>query len=214
MEAAEKINYDRLEAFTTPVQKREYIERCFSVMDANDIYLSDLFANSRKRQAVLSLLAEKDKIDRDTLQPPWTWRILVLKDEWGNVPQPGDKVERVIPVNRKRPEGPVGSGEINASMVDGSYRRRFERVRAYTVDEKGCITVPFEDAGYFLTQYGIHYVSRMALCGHPELSTDPVKSPVGSLMHVHYWRYAEVDAATYETLPSRAPAADQTKRGK
>ena len=147
---------------------------------------------------------------------PFEWKILVRRDEWGNAPAPGEKVARRVPINRKFLDNNdaryTHSTQINQAKVDGSYPDRFEESREYEVDEKGCITCHFDDAGYFLFNWGIHHKTNRGMCSKPEYSTEPVLSPSGDKLHVHYWRYSEVDADDYRQLPNRE-APKRKKRG-
>lgn len=105
---------------------------------------------------------------------------------------------------------------MNAAMIDGSFSERFEANRRYVVDEKGCIQCRFTDAGYFLQHWGVHFRTNRGMCGKPEISKEPCKTRTGEMLHVWYWRYAEVDAAQYAKLSPRQTDIEtnrQKKRG-
>lgn len=178
-------------------------------------YLSDIFVNLNDGgQTALIALEEQEKSQRmRSGGQPFVWKILVRRDEWGNAPAPGEKVVRRIAINRKNLDHqPIRSTEINAAMVDGSYSEKFEDIREFEVDSKGCISCTFEDAGYFLFNWGIHHKTNRGMCGKQEYSAEPVPSPSGDKLHVHYWRYSEVDVDDYQQLPLRE-APKRKKRG-
>lgn len=177
--------------------------------------LSDFYTRLDKGgQSFLVALAEQEQNAVRGGQQ-FKWKIQVRRDEWGNVPGPGDVVVRTMPKNLKdRKSSPTPSGEINAAIIDGSFAERFEDRYEYVVDEKGCITCTFTDAGYFLQNWGVHFRTNRGLSGRPEYSKEPCKAPSGGMLHVHYWRYAEVPAADYATLPPRGADTKKQTRGK
>ena len=161
------------------------VERAMVIMEElrqfapdNPPYLSDIFVNVNDGgQAALIALEQHDQQQR--MRPggrPFEWKILVRRDEWGNAPAPGEKVARRVPINRKFLDNNdaryTHSTQINQAKVDGSYPDRFEESREYEVDEKGCITCHFDDAGYFLFNWGIHHKTNRGMCSKPEYSTD------------------------------------------
>lgn len=176
-------------------------------------YLSDIFVNLNDGgQAALVALEHHDRAQRmRSGGQPFIWTVQVRRDEWGNVPSPGDKVVRKVPINRKNLDyQPVRSSVLNSAMVDGSFSEKFEDIREFEVDSKGCISCMFDDAGYFLFNWGVHHKTNRGMCGKQEYSTEPVGAPNGNKLHVHYWRYSEVDADDYKKLPKR----DKSPRGK
>ena len=178
-------------------------------------FLSDLILNIDKGgQAIMIALGAREIQD---MQKPdeyrFKWKIQVLCDEWGNKPQQGDVVTRVAMKNLYKREGiPTSGKEISRSKVDGSYSKRFEDRYDYVVDDKGCVECGFTAASYFLNVYGVHAVTKYSLTTKPELSGGPSKAPDGQMLHVHYWRYKEMNAAMYEALP-KLKKADVEKRG-
>lgn len=198
-------NDDRLDLALEELQK-------FSASDPPD--LSDIYTNlNRGGQAILMALDHSEKQNNRVGGNPFMWKIQVLRDEWGNVPQPGEIIARVEPINRKnRKYHPVAARVLNAAKVDGSFSEKFEHRRQYVVDPKGCIECTFHDAGYFLFNWGVHFRTGYGLCGKDEHSREPVKAPNGQTMHIWYWRYAEVPVKEYEKLDPRV--APKTKRGK
>lgn len=205
-----QINYDRIK---NEVDKTRRIMRAQEELAKftpdNPPYLSDVYLNlDEGGQAILIALEEQENLRG---QQPFKWKIEVIKDEWGNVPQPGEKLIRAIPKNRKNRDGvPVGSREFNNAMVRGSYADEFEDRIEYVIDDKGCIECTFSDAGYYLFNWGIHGKTRRGMCNKREYSGEPCKAPNGDKIHVHYWRYAEMDKDMYAALPVRKP--EETKK--
>jgi len=178
-------------------------------------FLSDLILNIDKGgQAIMIALGEREVREAQMSDPDrFRWKIQVLCDEWGNKPQQGDVVTRVANKNLYKRAGiPTSSKEISRSKIDGSYSKRFEDRYDYVVDDKGCVECGFTAAGYFLNVYGVHAVTKYSLTTKPELSGGPSKAPNGDMIHVHYWRYKEMDAAAYEAL-SEIEKSDDPKRG-
>ena len=163
---------------------------------------------------MLIALEEQEKTALMTRQQPFKWKILVRRDEWGNVLQPGDVVKRVIPINRKnRDNQPVSSDLFNRAKIRGSFEAEYEYAVEYVVDDKGCIECSFSDAGYFLFNWGVHHKTNLGMTTKREQSEEPCKAPNGNMLHVWYWRYSEVDREDYEKLPSRKQAEKIKKRG-
>lgn len=147
--------------------------------------------------------------------PKRTWKIRVLKDEWGNPPKPGDVLVRKIqrPL-RDRAGRKMRSTTIKDMKRRGTFEKNYIEKHEFKVDNKGCIECEYEHAAWFLSTYGIHYETRAALGGHREFSSEPCKSPSGGMLHVHYWRYEEAPPWVYETLPDISPPDNtETKRG-
>ena len=131
------------------------------------------------------------------------WKIRAIQDEWGNEYKPGDKVVRKITKPYRDKAGrKYRSNAINDFKRRGVYDKMFVEKREFIVDDKGCIDCSYDDAAFFLTEFGTHYASGEALCGRRELSSGPCKAPDGSEKHVRYWRYSEAPQDVYDNLPS------------
>lgn len=144
----------------------------------------------------------------DTIEPRlpesqrFTWKIEVLRDEWGNKPQPGDKVQRTIKLPlRDKSDNIIGGHDLSRMIADGTYKDKFEITYEYEVDEKGCISCNYHDAAHFLNLWGIHYRTRAPMTNKPEHTTDPVRCPDGSMKNVWYWRFREVPKEEYDNMP-------------
>lgn len=213
-----RFDFEHFPKLLSAKDRIELIKKQLAGLDKNDpVYLSDCLVRQNDLGTdVLCAVGELDSEAVNARQVGYRWKLKVIRDEWGNVPMPGDIVEMVRPKNRKnRDHQPVSPDVINAAMADGSYATQYEIRRQYVVDEKGCIECIFEDAVDFLRDYGIHSVTGYALPhGKPEHSTEPCRAPDGSMLHVWYWRYKEVDAHQYSQLKKiKVDDPAQPKRG-
>lgn len=180
------------------------------------ICISDLLANKHRGGApIIVELSKRDNEMHLRQMPRYRWKIEVLRDEWGNIPGPGDVITRT----HKRPldygEGkPIPGSELSQMKIDGSYENELEYKTEFVVDDKGCIDCTLHDAIHFLNLWGVHYKSKKPLCDKKATSGGPVAHPYltnddGSprLMHVHYHRYKEADKHRYSQLPKRKKTA-------
>jgi len=210
------LNYDQIALKQDPDERLDYIKAQLRLMDRDDpIYLSDVISKQKNVGGdILIALSEIAAEDRMSKTNEILWTIKVLRDEWGNVPQPGDTVEWVYPINRTTRDGrPLMAEDANVAMMDGSFSDKYEGKRVYRVDKKGCIRCPLEDAVNFLNTHGIHGKTGYALPhGKPEQSTEPCKAPNGDKLHIWYWRYSEQSKEMYEKLPV-VEAVSGKKRG-
>jgi hypothetical protein len=203
-----KFDFNRLAQILDPVERFDFIKAEINNAPKDDVvFLSDCYANSDKAGGtVLEVLAEEEHNMLMRGNKPTTWKIKVICDEWANEPRPGGEVVRRIPINRKnRKDQPVRSSDINSSMVDGSYDDRFVDSRKFKIDSKGCIECSFTDAGYFISVYGVHPRTGYSLNRHRKTSEEPCECPNGQNLHVHYWRYKEMDKESYAALPELKP---------
>ena len=140
------------------------------------------------------------------------WKIKVLRDEWGNEVKPGENVTRPIPINRVKRDGDlVTPSVLSKARRDGSYAR-YEKNKPFQLDDRGCITCGFDDAVYFVNNWGYNKKTNSAVTKKPEYSYEPVdlRDPTkGMKKHIRYWRYAEMDEADYAKLPV---LSSQTKK--
>jgi hypothetical protein len=179
-------------------------------------YLSDLIVGFNQGGVFLmEALGEKfvDDVDMpDTLR--FKWHLQVLRDEWGNPPNPGDVVTRRIQKPHKHGEGkPCTADEINFDIMNGEYEKKWIKKIPFEVDKKGCITVGFSTAVSLLRQFGIHGKSGHNMSIHVvEHSGDPVPCPDGQMRHVWYRRFKEVDKEEYSKLPE-IQVRTEKKRG-
>lgn len=121
-------------------------------------------------------------------------------DQWGAELNPGSIVTHFVP--SKAWKGASPKDESRAKQI-GQYDRLYKKALQYKVDEKGCISVPFHSASYFIQQYGVHPITKMPITKKQELSIEPVLVKKGGTekKHVHYWRFEEVTERQYNELP-------------
>jgi hypothetical protein len=176
------------------------------------IFISDLLADHMAAEPILAEL-RTSKAKKYILH--------FFRDEWGNVPQPGDIIKRPHKKPLKTREGlPIMGKELRAWKRSGIYEQKRYDYEYHTVDERGCITVNADDTEYFLSHYGIHSISDMPLSFHTiEHSVDPAPvkdpktgKPTGQKLHVWYHRCKEVDAEMYKELPI-LKKTEKPKRG-
>jgi hypothetical protein len=136
-------------------------------------------------------------------EPKQRFKIKVRCDAWGDKPNPGDIVERKImkPLT-DRSGNLLRNNVINDMRRRGTFEKQFIEVRKFEVDEKGCIDCGYNDAVFFLTEFGVHFETHAAICGRREVGGSPSKCPDGGMKHVRYWRYEEVPPNVYDKLPS------------
>jgi len=135
------------------------------------------------------------------------WKIQALRGEFGEDIKPGDFVVRNMPINRVKRDGDlVTPRTMSKAKRDGSFKRKYEREKKFLVDEKGCFTCGYDDAVYFLNNWGYNKKTKSAVTSKPEYSHEPVdiRDPSkGVKKHVRNWRYAEMDKHDYVNLPNK-----------
>lgn len=163
-------------------------------------FLSNLLIHADESNGVVQTMEELAAGDY-----PFRWKILILRDEWGNHPKPGEVVTREIPINRVKRDGDLVTPRVlSKAKKDGSYSKRYVKQRKFEIDKKGCITCKFSDAVYFLSNWGYNKKTNSAITNKPEYSYEPVdmRDPTkGQKKHVRYWRNAEMDKEGYAALP-------------
>ncbi|NIS53119.1 MAG: hypothetical protein GWN94_18780 [Phycisphaerae bacterium] len=193
-----RVNLSDIQGVTNHAKRNSIIDEMITASEEkkDPIFISDLLINYEQAEPILAALRE-DSTPK--------YRLLCMKDEWGNTPQPGDIVRR----REKKPLSiqvlggtvPIPSSELNQWKRAGIYDRKRYKYRDFVVDEKGCILVNAVDAEHFLSIWGIHSISGMPISYHPnETSKDVTTAPDGQKYHVWYWRYKEVDKEMYKNL--------------
>jgi len=171
------------------------------------VYVSDLLVDWQMSEPLAAAL-------RDDPSP--RHYLLVMRDQWGNVPSPGD----IVKLQHKKPlfvrGKPITSRTMNVWKRNGTYDENRYYYTDYVVDDKGCIKVPMRAAELFLGLYGIHGVSGFAITDKeelsPEISATDKKNKSGQKLHVWYHRFKEVDPKAYTNLPKRQKSTEP-KRG-
>jgi hypothetical protein len=184
-----------------------YIDDFLSIKCSPDDppFLSDLLVEAENGSIpVLQALEQNWEEQREFPEQQFRWNIQILRDEWGNEPSPGDIIYRKIrrPLD-KRLGKPIPSSKLSMMKRNGTYKKKFIHEVPYKVDEKGCISVSFRDAAFFLNVFGVHSESNEPLSrSHVDpMSTEPVDTPCGDKLHVWYWRYQEASKEQYAELP-------------
>jgi len=213
-----RIDFSVFNTYNTKEALHDYCEKIARNMDFDDpICLSDCLAGHDDGGQLLRIkIAEYDSECTFLQIPRPTWRIKVIRDEWGNPPNPGDKIgrryKRPLTKERNGETIPYSGDELSKMIAMGTYEQKFHTYKYFTVDEKGCIECTFHDAIYFLNLWGIHFSTGMRLTSKEEHSTEPVECPDGQERHVWYWRYKECPNDIYNKLPI-LEASDEPKRG-
>jgi len=199
------INYAYIVAPRTLDARLEALDR--ELERVSYISLTDAISYSRSGGAlVMETLAAEN--------PSRKFKIQVLKDEWGNVPKPGDIVTRKIQKKMVDRAGRKLRGNaVNDMKRRGTFDKKYIDVREFVVDDKGCIECDYDDAGWLLATYGVHCDSDAAMGGRREFSKAPCEAPDGQMMHVHYWRYKEAPPWLYSELPDLTKTEPKKKRG-
>ena len=219
------IDWVTLNSFRDNNERRRYVEDVIKQCTPdNPIYLGNIIPRATKDgvYVTIALGAQEQSGMRGGQDNRMKWKIQfggkingkeMRGDEWGSNPMPGDKIVRLIPKSLVRGFGEerclVPSGERNAAIMDGTYEEKFMDRIEYTVDKKGCCEMPFSDAMYYLSNYGIHGKSGRALCGKPQTSRDPCESPERDkdgnpkMKLIWYHRCAELDRDDYAAARNR-----------
>jgi hypothetical protein len=181
--------------------------------------LSDLIiAENSGGLQVLMALEQRHKENLELpLEQRFNWKLKVMRDEWGNIPQPGE--DYILTLKKPYVQGgkKLTIGQINIDIATGLHDEKWLKHIPYKVDAKGCITCGYEHAMIFIRKYGMHPITGK---GGPPLSMhkiphseNPVNAPDGMQKHAWYWRVQEVTKADYEKMPDRVPD-DRPKRGR
>jgi hypothetical protein len=212
-----KIKFSDIKGARSSEELETIINEIMDLHSSGDaIYLSDVIANVNIGGDVLmeeigTRAIEENDLPYDERQ--YKWRIKVMRDEWGNEPVPGEYYTRKI---NKRPKDkygrPINGDVLSAMKKTGEYDEKFTRTQRFKIDNKGCVTVPFEAAGSMLNLHGIHGKTRKPLTTKDEHSREPVEVPGSSdKLHVWYWRFFEVDDEMWEALPDLTEAKNNNK---
>lgn len=194
---------DKVDAVQDPDERDDLINKILGALEPDDPpALSYLLVHVKTSNAVVQVMEALAKG-----RYPFKWRIQYLRDEFGGEPVPGGMVSREVPINRVKRNGDlVTPRALSLARQDGSYHGKYETTREYPIDLKGCFECGFEDAVYFLHNWGYNRKTKSAVTNKPEYSYEPVdlRDPSkGAKKHVRYWRYAEVSRADYPGLPEK-----------
>ena len=196
-----------------------YIDSVLQKCAPNDPpYMSDLLVGFNEG-GIHMMIALDARTARDSQieRPPeqrFSWKLKVIKDEWGQPVYPGDVVYHEIYTSPNHGEGkPMTASEISVEKMNGTFEKNWITKIPYVVDKKGCITTGYVATSYFLQKWGIHGVTGAIISHHKvETSGDPHEAPKEGMKHVHYWRFKEVDGRDYEKLPDIESRPQDGKR--
>lgn len=194
---------------------QDYINSCLADANVNPPYLSDaIIGQNTGGSYVLEALEQRYNEDRDNVSRKIKFKLLCVRDEFGNEPQPGDIVRRRIQKPEfKSPGKPYPADVINEMKQSGTYDEVFVSYNDYVVDERGCIECEVNDAANFLMKFGVHGKTGARISHHVwETTPEPVKCSDGKMRVVYYWRFKEVDNEMYEQLPLRSKSSKRTPR--
>ena len=128
------------------------------------------------------------------------YRVLVRKDKWGQPVKPGDLVEWRMGMRTRDFQGRKYTITRIKDMERRGELRTIETWHEATVDEHGCISIPFEDALHLLSTRGTFWRSGRPLSGYRETAKEATAIPGGGGRLQHFWLYAEVPEAEYQKL--------------
>lgn len=196
-----RLDFSKLDGINNEQEMIDAFKTQINQADIDDQpFLSDVLAwHDNRRTAAMIAIHEVDEEDAHVRR----WRVKVRCGEFGKLPVKGDTVDFIVDINRISRDGKLTSSEeINTAKINGSYATKYEKRRSYTIDEKGCILCPLDDAINFLRDYGVHSYTGYALPHlKPETSIEPAMCKDGQTRIIRYWRYEEVDNEQYEKLP-------------
>lgn len=196
----DSINYNQIWSHKTENEK--WLALKAEVARVKYVSLTDVYTNlSNGGYMMLSFLDRQEKEGFRT-RSEYRWKLRAICDEWGNEYKPGDVIVRKI----QRPLTDEAGRKYRANAINdfrrrGVFEQKFIEKREFVVDEKGCIDCSYEDAAWFISEYGVSYKDpTQALCGRREETRDECRAPDGSMRKIKYWRFYEVPPDIYETL--------------
>ena len=168
---------------------------------ADYICLTDAVLNlGNCGELMMEWLGTEEK-NNTSLENRRNFKIKILTDEWGNEVLPGEYLVR----KKMKPLVDIGGRKLRSNAINdmkrcGTFDKQYIEERKFKVDKDGCITCGFEDAGWFLSEYGVNFDTdpKQPVCGRKEFSGGPCKAPDGKMKITHYWRYEEVPPWTEE----------------
>jgi hypothetical protein len=213
------IDYGQIAAQATVSLKRENAIKQLESCDY--VNLTDALSNKdRYSTLVLELLLREtqtgllNQYGYNDLTMQRTYQLKCLIDKFGEPVKPGDMVE----VIEKKTNRDVHGKKIGAKKMKKMKRRGEAKKlifkRGYEVDAAGCITVPYKDALYLLSQFGVHYETKEPLSPYHERTREPVKIRGKGEVFLHHWRFEEVSPDEHKQLLKDAKKAGKAEKGK
>ena len=112
------------------------------------------------------------------------WKIRKILNRDGSTPKKGDTVKVLFQREQRDAANHKLSAEQWADIVRRGGQGQ-ERYHMYTLDDDCCFECGYQDAMFLLTEYGVHYETRMSLGNRKETQGMPGRI-------VHNWLYEEV----------------------
>ncbi len=171
-----RIDYSIIVARRTADDKIKTLKA--EIARCGEILLTDAIVNMDRGGALMMKWLEEDEQRGLRAGAPRKWKLRVLRNEWGEEPPALKFIERRVMLPLKDEAGrTLRSRVINDMKRRGDFDRTFMQTRRYEIDDKGCIECTYEDAGWFLQEFGKHFETGIAICGRRELSGGPCKAP-------------------------------------
>jgi hypothetical protein len=197
----DRIDFERIGGIQGAESKILNIHDQVERIGFENIALSDCLMNrDRDGSMILNLLQEYAS------QGTLNYKIKVLIDVNGNPVKPGDVIEWKHSIKKRD----IFNKKLTMVQIKNFQRRgeirKIENWHSAVVDNKGCISVSFDDACILLSQFGVHFESKQPLTSMPE-KTKTVgydsyeKDTRKSTGLTYFWRYMEVPADKYAKLP-------------
>lgn len=134
------------------------------------------------------------------------WKIQILCDEFGNSPVPGEIHKWKFGVAKKDEFGVKLTSRTIKEIRRRGLGETLEEWHGDTIDEYGCITLPYKDAALLLNNNGVHYITNQPITMLKEVTSWQKKNPAdGSMVHVRNWRYREIPPGFEGQLRSLKP---------
>jgi hypothetical protein len=195
----ERVDYGVINAARTENQRLELLEQ--EIERVGYICLTDALVHPDQCGSLMLAWLQNEETRNMRSGTQRKWMIKVIRDAWGKELKPGDFVTRKIMLPLKDRAGRLLTSRVlNKMRQRGAFDKTFIEERKFKVDEKGCIECSYDDAVYFLVDYGVHFETRHAITGRREMSSGPCKAPDDTMRHVWYWRYEEAPPWVYSRL--------------
>lgn len=197
----ERLDFEMIGSIQGAENKIRNIHDQLERVGMENISLSDCIINrDRDGGMILNLLHDY------AVQGTLNYKIKVLMDVNGNPVKPGDRIEWKHSIKKRD----IFGKKLTITQIKNYIRRgeirMVENWHSAVVDNKGCMSVGFEDACILLSQFGVHHDTKQALTSMPE-KTKTVgydsyeKESRKATGLTYFWRYMEVSMEKYLKLP-------------
>jgi hypothetical protein len=216
-----EIDYAALARIPEPGQR--HVATKLAIKKVNYVSLSDALVNRNNGGNFVLVYLENEsqsgRVDPSTgLTMPndvRQWKIQILCDEFGNPPKPGDVHKWKFGVTKKDEFGVKLTSRTIKEIRRKGLGHTLEEWHGDTIDEYGCIKLPYKDAVLLLDNYGVHYMSNQPITMMKEITSWQKKNPLnGSMVNVRNWRYREIPPGFEGQLKSLKQGQLKPKRKK